>query len=67
MENRKEKRKQENFRTDEITKAYLKEMQKVTDEDKSKLIRQSIAFYANYILSEDEVNNIKMELLFNRK
>jgi len=61
---------QRNYRMDNISLAYLDAMQKklkmqnesITHTD---LVKQGVAYLANYILDHDEVQNIKMELLFN--
>jgi len=63
------KRQQENYRTDDVTEAYLKaivDTLKEKDEkiDKSKVHRQAIAYYANYVLSQDQIKDIQMQLWF---
>lgn len=60
---------QRNYRMDRVTLAYLDAMQnrivsnkKVTHTD---LIKQAVAYYANYVLDNDDIKNVQMELLFN--
>lgn len=59
-----------NYRMDKVSLAYLDAMQaklklesdkKVTHTD---LIKQAVAYYANYVLDNDEIRNIQMEILF---
>ena len=62
-------RKQENYRSNDITEAYIKAiLNKMQDEgvktDKSKLHREAIALLANHVLTKDELQNIQLELLF---
>jgi len=63
-------RKQENYRSNDITEAYIKAiLEKMENEgvktDKSKLHREAVALLANHVLSKDELQNIQLELLFN--
>jgi len=63
-------RQQENYRSDDITKAFLKEIVETLEKedskiDKSKVHRQAIAYYANYVLSQEQIQNIQMQLWFN--
>lgn len=63
------KRQQENYRTDDLTEAFLKEIVetlKKDDEkiDKSKVHRQAIAYFANYVLSQDQIQNIRTQVWF---
>lgn len=53
-----------NYRMDAISLAYLQAMQKKTGNSQTDLLRQAIAYYANYLLETEEVQNIQMELLF---
>jgi len=59
-----------NYRMDKVSLAYLDAMQaklkpesnkKVTHTD---LIKQAVAYYASYVLDNDEIRNIQMEILF---
>lgn len=59
-----------NYRMDKVSLAYLDAMQtklkpesdkKVTHTD---LIKQAVAYYANYVLDNDEIRNVQMEILF---
>lgn len=57
---------QRNYRMDKISLAYLDAMQqknggKVNHTD---LIKQAVAYYANYILDNEEIRNLQMEILF---
>lgn len=63
-------RKQENYRSNEITEAYIGAILKKMDNegvktDKSKLHREAIALLANHVLTKDELQNIQLEVLFN--
>ena len=53
-----------NYRMDAITLSYLDAMKDKTKDGHSDLIRQAVAYYANYVLDPEEVRNIQMELLF---
>ena len=53
-----------NYRMDAISLAYLQAMQEKTSDSQTDLLRQAIAYYANYLLESDEIKNIQMELLF---
>lgn len=62
-------RQQENYRTDDVTEAFLKEIVETLKKedakiDKSKVHRQAIAYYANYVLSQEQIQNIQMQLWF---
>lgn len=65
-------RKQENYRSNDITEAYINAILKKMNvegvkTDKSKLHREAIALLANHVLTKDELQNIQLELLFNPK
>lgn len=59
-----------NYRMDKVSLAYLEAMQnKLTVESRKKvthtdLIKQALSYYANHVLSNDEMRNIQMEILF---
>lgn len=55
------------YRLDPITLAYLDAMQtKISGKiNHTDLIKQSVHFYANYVLDQQDVQNIQIELLFN--
>ena len=59
-----------NYRMDKISLAYLDAMQtKVKNEDDKKithtdLIKQAVAYYANYMLDSEEIRNLQIEILF---
>jgi len=61
---------QRNYRMDKISLAYLDAMQKKSNQESDKktnhtdLIKQAVAYYANYMLDNDEIKNLQMELLF---
>lgn len=58
------------YRMDKVSLAYLDAMQeKGRLEDNKKtthtdLIKKAITYYANHMLSNDEMRNIQMEILF---
>jgi|GEM_PF-5163415 len=59
-----------NYRMDKISLAYLDAMQtKVKNEDDKKithtdLIKQAVAYYANYVLDNEEIRSLQIEVLF---
>jgi len=57
---------QRNYRMDTISLAYLDAMQKKIDEKvtHTDLIKQAVAYYANYILDNEEIRNLQIEILF---
>lgn len=57
---------QRNYRMDTVSLAYLDAMQKKSEEKvtHTDLIKQAVAYYANYMLENDEIRNIQMEILF---
>lgn len=58
------KRLQENYRADEITQRFLDAMEERTLEKRAAIQRQAVAYYANYVLGQDVVENMIMEERF---
>lgn len=58
------KRLQENYRADNITQRFLDAMEEKTAEKRAVLHRQAVAYFANYILGQDVVENMIMEERF---
>lgn len=57
---------QRNYRMDKISLAYLDAMQKKSEEKitHTDLIKQAVAYYANYMLDSEEIRNLQIEILF---
>jgi len=57
---------QRNYRMDKISLAYLDAMQKKSKEKitHTDLIKQAVAYYANYMLDSEEIRNLQIEILF---
>lgn len=58
-----------NYRMDKISLAYLNAMQtKAKNEDSKKthtdLVKEAVAYYANYMLDSEEIRNLQIEILF---
>ena len=60
------KRKQENFRTDPVTALLLDAVKQKQGDDKSKIIRAAIHYFANHVLGEEEVKNILLQNYFKK-
>lgn len=56
-----------NMRLDDYTETILSGVMDKTGEDKSKVVRAAIEYYANYILGQDEVMNIRLYQLYDNK
>jgi len=58
------------YRMDKVSLAYLDAMQKKAEMEDSKkathtdLIKKAITYYANHMLSSEEMRNIQIEVLF---
>lgn len=57
---------QRNYRMDKISLAYLDAMQKKSEEKitHTDLIKQAVAYYANYMLDSEEIRNLQIEIIF---
>ena len=55
------------MRLDDYTEALLSSVIEKSGEDKSKVVRAAIEYYANYVLGQDEVMNIRMYQLYGGK
>lgn len=57
---------QRNYRMDKISLDYLDAMQKKSEEKitHTDLIKQAVAYYANYMLDSEEIRNLQIEIIF---
>lgn len=62
-----QKRLQINTRSNEYIDDLLTAMMAKEDKDKTKIVHAAIEYYANYVLGQDEIQNIKLYHLFEKK
>lgn len=55
-----------NMRMDEITDDILKALIKRTQDKKSKVVRDALEYYANHVLGQEELINIRLYRHFNK-
>lgn len=60
-------RPQLNVRIDDFTLDLVGKMMEKTELDKSKVVRSAIEYYANYVLGQEEVMNLRMYKFYEGK
>lgn len=58
------KRKQENYRTDDLTSILLDEMVKKTGLKRAEINRRAVNYFAHYVLDQEQVDNLILDLRY---